>query len=373
MEKARLTAALREGVAQGDGRNLINVITVCEAHGGSFELHEIPWGVLAPDRNPRIVSLIEEARAMMSDPAAAIRRLDEALSTEPQQTVALNLRGCCYSAMGDHAKALAAHSQTVEIEPNFALYQGARFISQLNTHRRMEAAGFFADFKASFPFVRDYDYLGVHAYLRANDPARAAEQLERSLLTPDQAAELAVKVTAAVNVRRRFLELDGRVSQHGLGMLPDEELIPQLRSLFDENSGDAYVDVNLGLALRRHGDYKLASDLLMSAAGGLPAGIVSYCWANAAYCQLAMSQWAAGMALLSVTVNFVRQSGGGRLELSDLPYFSLWLHLDHRIVETMPLQTADFLDNAIRICPDPSLVPPEVKEMASMLRQGFGK
>ncbi len=309
----------------------------------------------------------------MSDPAAAIRRLDEALSTEPQQTVALNLRGCCYSAMGDHAKALAAHSQTVEIEPNFALYQGARFISQLNTHRRMEAAGFFADFKASFPFVRDYDYLGVHAYLRANDPARAAEQLERSLLTPDQAAELAVKVTAAVNVRRRFLELDGRVSQHGLGMLPDEELIPQLRSLFDENSGDAYVDVNLGLALRRHGDYKLASDLLMSAAGGLPAGIVSYCWANAAYCQLAMSQWAAGMALLSVTVNFVRQSGGGRLELSDLPYFSLWLHLDHRIVETMPLQTADFLDNAIRICPDPSLVPPEVKEMASMLRQGFGK
>jgi tetratricopeptide (TPR) repeat protein len=323
---------------------------------------------------------ISESRALMSrgDHVAAVGRLEQVLAHHPYHTVALTTLAGCHSSRGDHVKALELYTRAVEIEPNLAFYRGGQVSIALSCPRRYMASKLFNDLQARHPHLRDFDYYGIHAYLLVGEPGKARELFERAALRKREADELRPVVEAAVQAHERYMTLEGQ--RYAFLQVPsgqsthaaptDEEMLRVLEETHASYPANPFIEANLGVMLSKAGEHQRAASLLISAAGGLPDGLVPYCWANAAYCLIALSQWGPAMMLLKTTMGVLKKGPSGHVEPCDVPGIVNWIFKAGTVVvESLNPAEAELLDRAVVDCPDPSLIGPEIREMAALLRK----
>jgi tetratricopeptide (TPR) repeat protein len=355
----------------GGNRVEIPPITVRQAHGGSFELHETSWGMMGHDAEPPAVEAINEAVGLMrrGDHGAAISGLERVLVTYPNHTSALITLSGCYAALGDPVKALAKCDRAVEIEPNLALYRAQQIINAVNCPRRHQASTLFDDFQRRYPLLRDYDYYGIHAYLRTGEAPKANETLQRaSALQPEEVGNLRPAVEAAVRAHQGFADLDRKVRQGGSEMRASEETLSVLKRLYADCAVDPFIQANFGLALARAGEHQQAAGLLVSAAGGVPERLVPHCWANAAYSLIASADWKRAMLLLDMSMSALTAAAKGPIPPCDAPGIATWIDRTG-VIEPIKPNAADVMERALAQCPDASLVTPAIRDLLVLLRQ----
>lgn len=371
LAKAKLTADMRATLMSTGNIGQVPFITVTQAHGGSFELHETGWGTLGHESEPPGVEGIREAEALFKQAnyGAATARLERVLADHPYHTVALKDLASCHMALGNPVKALAGYTRAVEIEPNIVLYRGSQLWAANNCPRRYQARILFDDLQTRHPHLRDFDYQGIRAYLGAGESTKARDLLGRASLRQHEAEQLRAVVDAAVQAHELFASLENRMMQPSLGIPKSEEILRLLEEMSASYPLDPFIQANLGCALGKVGEHQRAAKLLMSAAGGIADRFVTVCWTNAAYCLIALSQWKPAMALLKMTMDTLKKTSNGRVEPRDVPGIAVWIGRAGAVQESMDPSAAELLDRAIIDCPDPSLIGSEIREMAALLHK----
>ena len=102
---------------------------------------------------------------------------------------------------------------------------------------------------------------------------------------------------------------------------------------------------------------------------GPKANHVPLCWANAAYCMIALSQWRSAMMLLEQSMRVLKERCNGKVEPFDVPGIGSWIRSDVMAMEAHAPQAAEALQRALQQCPDRSLIGPEILEMAELLQR----
>ena len=128
-EKQDITARMRNrSLIEGSTPLPIAVVSALQAHGGSFEVHETPWGMFGSDGDPPAAKEIPQAldHSARGDYATAIQILEGALLVHPHHTIALANLASAYEAQGHVVAALDAITKAVNSEPNYTNYLGAQ-------------------------------------------------------------------------------------------------------------------------------------------------------------------------------------------------------------------------------------------------------
>lgn len=367
-EKQALTAELRNARRiDGADDGVVGVVSVVEGHGGSFELHEIPWGA-AGDPGPEAVR--EAVRAAFEaeergESSQAIAVLENAVAGFPDHTAALlNLAGVL-SRSGEPVRARAIVQRTLSIEPNCTAYRIAaiELAMPFGSRAAYEA---YRELVTQFPHVNDRDALGVELALRVGDIPGAVERLANVPLPPVARDTLARQVETAQRCRRLFENLRASVRTHGPHTLGDDGVFTVLEALHDESGRDPDIRANLGFQLRARGDWQRAHALILGAADGIAQALVTYCFANAAYCLLELEEWGPAFGLLDATMSTL--AADGRIPApSDIPGLVAWID-NGVVIESARPSASEVLDRALRRCPDASMIPPSVLRMAEALR-----
>lgn len=371
--KAKVTADLRAQLLRdGQSETFAPVITVREANGGSFEMHEVLWGAVEVAGTPAPGMFgMSEAGTLSSrgDHAGAAARLEQVLREHPHHTVALDHLAACHLLLGDHEKASAVRRRAVEIEPNHVHYRGVMVADAINAPRRFAAGALFDELRARYPHVRDFDWYGVHAYLRVGNPGKAREVLDLGAIPAPEAQALHETVTAAERAHAAYLALENEKltgSQDGPGI---DEVIRVLEAALAAYPVAPYILANLGFTLRQAGEHERAGQLLMAAAGGIADRWVPFCWANAAYCLIAQARWPTAMTLLTMTMQGLASVPGRKVDPADIPGLVDWIYQAGMVRETITPSASELLDRAIADCPDQSLIGPEIRELAALSRK----
>ena len=371
--KATLTAQLRSKSKLSQPEVAIPYISVHEAANGSFELHEIGWGDWGPGDPMLGMDAINSAGASMraQDFAAAEAQLQGLLEQHPEHTVALNMLAYCHASRGDMSRAVAIIDQVTAIEPNSMRYRGAQIEIHLNGNGRRMAMMHFARLKAAAPLLQDYDSLGIHAYLVCGAPAEARALLEQAILPEAETQALQRQIDTALATRARFdRELANSLVAQGSFAVSDPPLLAEFERLHASYESDPLIQANLGFVLRRAGEYQRASQLLLRAAGGIAPGIIPVCWANAAFCLIALHEWAQALQLLDATMSILNASGRA-IGPADAPGVAYALQGNGALVESTTLRAEDLLSRAIEACDDARRVTPEIRQLLSLYR-AFG-
>jgi tetratricopeptide (TPR) repeat protein len=368
-EKQVATAFLRDADRVEGLPDVICLLTARQGFGGSFELHEIMWGMHADETPPAMADAINLANALEKkhDYQGAITVIEPVIAEHPNHTVALNNLAAYHFELGQYVEAFAPISRVVEIEPNSWKYRGSHLMIGVNCPARRHAATLYDDLKRHFPHVGDYDYYGVQAYLRIGEPERAREILLSAKLPKVDAESLGVIVEKSAQARSRYNEFRSRLSAKGNHDLSEEGVLPFLEELHATYDVDPDIQASLGFRLRAAGNYQRASGLLLGAAGGIanPADVA--CWANAAYCLLLLRDWPRAMKLLDGTMSFIENRG--MANPVDIPGIVEWISEQGASIETMKPSAAEVLNRALLECPDKSLITPAIEKMAALLRQ----
>jgi tetratricopeptide (TPR) repeat protein len=359
----------------------MSFLTVERAHGGSFEVHEFSTGSGDwPGKGEPVPGndAIGEgyALAARADYTSALTRLSQVLARYPDQTIALSLMASCQASLGDASKAYELASRVVEVEPNLAFYRAAQTDVAIKMPSRARAPVHFEELRARYPDLRYFDDLGVRAYLGVGDAEKARELMGAAMLTPTEAATLAPVVETAIRANERIAELENRLSFPVPGAPPssqvpasEEEVMQILEETHASYPANPFIQANLGARLWERGDPKRAVGLLLSAAGGVPGQLAPYCWANAAYCLIKASDWRRSFYLLEQTMTILPRDSTGYVAPADVPGILAWMYRSGRVLEKLEPSASEVLDNAIAACPDKSLISPEVREMAELLRR----
>lgn len=369
--KEEATACLRNQFRKsGDGNvDVIGVVTAWQAHGGSFAVHEIQWGMFDGQATAPALREIAQAGALREagDHASASECLLGVLRQHPQHTIVLNNLASAYQAQGQYAQAIEAITKAVEIEPNYCSYLGAQVQLAVNGPYPRSALDLFAKLQLRYPHVRDYDLYGIHACLRSGHARRAREILADAPLPETDARLLAVTVERAVSARERLVRLGARVLEPGNDADALAETLRELEDIHQASPDDPHIQANLGFSLRRAGHYERACGLILGAARGLAGGLMPTCLANAAYCLIALSQWNNAFDLLASAMQAIKGSRAV-VEPADVPGIATWVMDNNAVLESMQPSAADLIDAAIQSCPDPSLVTPDIQHMVTLLR-----
>jgi tetratricopeptide (TPR) repeat protein len=369
-EKESATALLCDAERVEGRPGVICPLTALQGCGGSFELHEIPFGMFGHESPPVAREAFDAANMLgeKRDYQGAIAILERVVAEHPNHTVALNNLAAYHLELGEYNEALARIGRAVEIEPNHSKYRGSQLIICVHCPARRQAAALYDDLKAAFPHVGDYDFYGIHAYLRIGQPGRAREILLGAKLPKDDAETLRATVEKAVQARSRYDALRSQLSAKG-NDLPQEvhgEVLSVLESLHAGYEDDPDIQASLGFRLRAAGSYERASALLLRAASGIQ-NLAVQCWANAAYCLIMLEDWPRAMKLLDVTMDLLEKRG--QANPVDIPGVIEWISDDGAAIETMKPSAAEVLNRALLECPDKSLITPAIEKMAALLRQ----
>ncbi len=367
-EKERATAFLRDA-ERAEGRpGVICLLTALQGCGGSFELHEIPFGMFGHE-SPPVAEATPRELTDEHDHQRSLAILERVVAQHPNDTVALNNLAACHLQLGQYDEALALMSRVVHIEPNHSNYRGSHLIIGVHCTERRQAAALYEDLKEAFPHVGDYDSYGVHAYLGIGEPARAREILLGAKLSKNDAETLGETVERAVQARGRYDALRSRLSanENDLSREGEEALLSFLEAVHAEYDDDPDIQASLGFRLRAAGNYERASTLLYRAAGGIRYRLNVECWANVAYCLVMLGDWPPAMKLLDATMDLLERKG--MANPVDIPGVVDWISDQGTIIETMNPSAAEVLNRALLECPDKSLITPAIEKMAALLRQ----
>jgi tetratricopeptide (TPR) repeat protein len=370
-EKQAATALLRDA-DRAEGRpDVICPLTARQGCGSSFELHEVPWGMFGHETPTAAEEAIVAANELKHkrDYQGAIAIFERLVAEHPNHTVALNNLASCHLELGQSVEALDLISRVVEIEPNYSKYRGSHLVIGAHCAARRHAAALYDDLKGAFPHVGDYDFYGVHAYLRIGEPERAREILLRAKLPRADAESLGATVEKAVQARSRYDALRSQLSakENHFPQEEQEELLSFLEAAHAAYEDDPDIQASLGFRLRAAGGYKRASELLLVASCGIgnPCDVV--CRANAAYCALMSGDWPRAMHLLEHTMSLIESRG--MANPVDIPGIVEWISDQSAVIETMKPSAAEVLNRALLECPDKSLITPAIEKMAALLRQ----
>jgi len=369
-DKETVTAHLRDFERVEAGRpDMIGVLTARQGCEGSFELHEIGWGMYGHDMAPAAVEAIGAANALAEkgDHQGAITAFERVVDEHPNHTVALNNLAGSHFDLGQCVEALDPIGRAVEIEPDYSKYRGSHLIIAVNCPARWHAAKLYDDLKQQFPHVGDYDYYGIHAYLGIGKPDRARAILQQAKLPEAEAQSLGASVEGAVQARGRYDAFRSEVSANGKPYLLQEWVLPFLEEVHAAYDVDPDIQASLGFRLRAAGEYKRAAAMLLRALGGIGSQLNAECWANAAYCLLMLGDWPRAMDLLDRTMRLLEMKG--MANPVDIPGIVEWISDQCMITETMKPSAAEVLSRALLECPDKSLITPAIEKMAALLRQ----
>lgn len=301
------------------------------------------------------------------DSASAIRILEGVLLQFPHHAVGLYNLAANYQKQGHDEVARDAITKAVDIEPNYTLYLGVQIQMAVNSPARRQGAVLFEQLKQRYPHVGDHDLLGVHAYLRSGQPQLARATLGKARLPPHQVSDLESAVESALSARERLNEMGARL----LGPIQDSDSLLQrlqeLEEIYASASWGSQVQVNLGCTLRLTGDYLRAAQLIMGAAGGIEDKLAPYCWANAAYCLIAISEWKPAFQLLASAFVSLRAMYFP-LEPAMVPGLATWALADGRVMESLHPSALKILGDAMADCPDKAMISPEITQMTALLR-----
>lgn len=368
-DKQAATALLRDADRVEGRPDIICLLTALQGCGGSFELHEIPWGMFGHETPPAAVDAIDLASTQMEkrDYQSAIMALERVVAEHPNHTVALNNLAACHFELGQYVEALAPISRVVEVEPNHSKYRGTHLLIGAHCPARRHAAALYDDLKRQFPHVGDYDFYGIHTCLRIGEPDRAREILLSAKLPKTDAESLDVTVESAVQARSRYNEFRCQLSANGNLDVSQEGVLPFLEEVHAAYDVDPHIQASLGFRLRAAGSYKRASELLLIASCGIGSPLYVECRANAAYCLLMLGDWPRAMHLLDSTMNLLEKIG--MANPVDIPGIVDWISDQGAVIESMRPSAAEVLSRALIECPDKSLITPAIEKMAAMLRQ----
>lgn len=369
LAKQQANAVLRDQFLRSGEAIPFGVMTAWQAHGGSFELHEIAWGMMGDDAPAPAQAEIQTALALRDrgDTAGAIRQLEQVVLQHPQQTAAwINLAGL-YQAQSHVDVALHAVNKALAAEPLYASYHGAALQIAVNCERRHQAMAVYERMQQRFAHVHDYDTLATHAYLRAGQPERAQVVMRSAHMPAEVATALAQTVEHALSARAQLRQLGEAQRASGFDGERAGALVQALEALYTGNEVDPYIAANLGLTLRAAGQPARAAGLILSAAGGIDDRLVPCCWANAAYCLIATGDWRNAMLLLTTAMQVLSQSGTPTP--ADAPGLAAWIFDERQVLETQNPPASRILQEALADCPDKTLITPEVEHLAALLRQ----
>lgn len=367
--KQALTADLRNARRiDGSDDATIGVVSAFEGQGGSFELHEIPWGAVEDTGSAAVRDAVRDAfeAEERGDARRAIACLDDALREFPDHTAALlNLAGVL-SRSGDPMRAHAVMQRTVGIEPNCVAYRIAAIEIALAFGSR-SAYGAYRDLVARFPHVNDRDALGVELALRVGDLPGAVERLTTVPLPPAARDDLARQVETAQRCRRLFEDLRASVRADGPGALCDDGVLTVLEALHAECPRDPEIRANLGFRLRARGAWRRAHALILGALDGVAPAFAPHCLANAAYCLLELEEWSSAFHLLDAALSTL-SANGPMPSPADFPGLVDWVDTEGVVIEPARPTASEMLDAALRRCADVTMVPSSVTRLADALR-----
>ena len=203
--KQTVTTQLRDSLLAENNPVAVSPVTAIKLHGGSFELHEVQWGMFSDDAPADAAT--EIARAIRASEGGAV---DAALDIMTQVTskylthaAALYTLGGMLADSGRVGETLPWLERTLEVEPNYSTYHGALIKVTAKVARRHALARFDA-FASRFAHVHDFDALGAELCMLAGDLVRA-ETLARSAPLPAAKRDVLIaEVASAPDARQRF-------------------------------------------------------------------------------------------------------------------------------------------------------------------------
>jgi len=364
--KSRASGGLRSEMRKEANPVDIPLITVVEANGGNFELHEISLGAFGSAEQKQEKATFKKVRELLKAKNFTLAKveLDNLLVEFPNHTLLLNNLASCYHSLDDMPAALDVISKTIVIEPNYMMYQANRMIISADSNQHRNALSYFRHLKSKYPQSDDYDYYGIHTYLRCGATDEANELLKTATLPKHQADELSKLVSNALvaEIQYKTLENDIRIRQSFT-----KKTLDNLAKIYPLYSTHPMILANLGFALYRDGNYGQAQQILRLAAEGIAEKWVVYCWANTAFSLIKLGMWAESMKTLYVTM-VVLKAMYHDMDYTKAPGIVNWLFED-RVMETISPSAADLVDDAIKSCPDKNLVTDEVRQLAALYRQ----
>jgi N-acetylneuraminic acid mutarotase/tetratricopeptide (TPR) repeat protein len=372
-EKARETAALRTDMLRKGEALTIPLMSVIEGNGGSFELHETLWGQFGHKKEDSLEREAFDLAVSLSEAGskhAAANGLKALLERHPNHALALALLAGVVSELNDQPSARQMFARAIEIEPNYAKLRGQQIVIAFNATRRREALELFQELKARYPLLDDYDGFGIHAYLVCGEPRLALDLLQQNTLPKQDAEQLLVLITNAHEVKQQMEKLGDAVEKSQINEADLCELLGELHKVYPS---DPMIQANLGSALYRAGQYQRAAELLLAAGGGIADGLTPYCGVNLAFALLKISAWEPAMEMLTDLMNEVssKAARGAAVSPSEVPGLGHWF-AEKGVLKSKQLSSYQILAAAMTACPNPALIPRQVRQLAEIYRQAEG-
>ncbi|HFE37457.1 MAG TPA: tetratricopeptide repeat protein, partial [Gammaproteobacteria bacterium] len=298
--KAEATAQLRADMRLKQPGVRIPAVSVVEAHGGSFELHEGTWGVFDNRKDAPGEAAFETAVSQLQDgdTEAAIGSLEALLEQYPNHTEALVFLAECKASLGEHVAALELVERAILIEPNSFHYLGVRVAHALNSSYRFMAMSCFEALVQRFPLIDDFNADGIQCYLDCGEPERAKALLDRSRLDDDQTRQFREVLSEASAVNAAYDAIEQKVQRpgHALTDAEKEQLVVDLKALHARYPSNPWIQANLGLMLRNTGQPESAAAFLNAAMNGLPEIWTAFCAANCGFSLAEARHWDAALS-----------------------------------------------------------------------------
>jgi tetratricopeptide (TPR) repeat protein len=367
-EKARETASLRSNMLRNGEAMTLPFMSVIEANGASFELHETTWGAFGhtQDSPGREAIDLAVSQSEAGDSRSAVTVLTTLLESHPNHSVALGLLAGVLCDLNDQGSAQRLFARSIEIEPNYAKFRGQQIAIALRAPRRRQALELFQELRARYPALNDYDGLGVSAYLNCGEPQQALDLLQQNTLPKSDAEQLLTQVTYALDVKQQLLKLEEAI---GKSQIDETDLLECLEVIVKAYPSDPMIQANLASALYRSGQYQRSVELFLSACGGISDGLSMCCGVNLAFSLVKISAWEPAMGTLSdVTESVLETARRTEMNPMNVPGLVDWFG-EHTVLRSRHNSSYQALEAAIAECPDRRLITAQVRQLAYLYSQ----
>jgi len=368
--RERETAALRTNMQRNGQQITLPFISVIEANGGSFELHETTWGAFGhrQDSPGREVIDLAVSQSEAGDQRSAIAVLTALLQNHPNHSIALGLLAGVYCDSDDQVSARSVFARSIEIEPNYAKCLGQQIIvTQRGIHRR-QALDLFQELKARYPLLDDYDGVGISAHLMCGEPQQALQLLQKNTLPSQDADQLLTQINCALEVKQLLAKLGEGMVQ---GQIGEADLLGYLEDLYKAYPLDPLIQANLGCALYRSGQYQRACELLDSAGEGIADELLMcFCAVNLAFAFIGIGAWEPGLEILSDIMSAMSETAKSNFTKNPIntPGLVDWF-AEKGVLRSRRNSNYQVLAAAMATCPDQALITAPIRQLAELYRR----
>lgn len=372
--KAEQTAELRTQMRMEKPEVATPNITVVEAYGGSFELHETRWGSFGKE-----VGMLgaNEIRSIVNDEVTTktktiIDQLKEFLQQQPHHTEAMILLADCLANNDNYADAINITQRAVNIEPNSIRYLGLQILHLLNGGYRFYAKDLFVKFRSKYPLVDDHNLYGIEVFLACGEAEHADELLRTSHVSEQDFNVLNTITNKAISANKAFAGIESRVRSSRLDLSDQDhsDLIAELKDVLKLYPQNPWIQINLGLTLRDASDAQAGQQLLSQARiNGLPSYISAYCAMNSGFCFVKMKDWDAALHSFDNAIALLGIFTKDNFNTLDVPGYAHWIFKDGQVSEHAGDLPEQLVMQAVEGTENPDTVTPNVLKLLSFFKE----